>query len=125
MECHVKRIEILKFAPAIFSIAIFACSKPEPIDFDSSNDWHCVLAFEDTLQAAKEGGGEELAQSMAFRAEWAEARARRLNLTELTAGQKSSLRNQLASSARAGSESTIACRHRQNSDPTFPRNKTL
>lgn len=110
---------------AIVLIVVVGCSRREPIAFDSSNDWHCVLAFEQTTQAVREGGDEELAESMAFRARWAEAQARDAGVPEPNTGQKASLRDYLESGAREGAESSIACRRRQNQDPSFPKNQIL
>ena len=106
--------------PLVFLLAITACSRPEPIAFDPNNDAHCVLAFLETEEAAREGGGAELAKGMAFRADWARQAAKAKGEV-LSDGQTTSLNEYLRRGAREGSESTIACRHRQNADPSFPR----
>lgn len=125
-ECQVKHIAMLQTAAlAILSLSVVACSKAEPIEFDDANDWHCALAFEQTARAATKTDRVELANSMQFRAKWALEHARKSSLPEPTAGQKVTIRSYLESGAREGSQSTIACRHRQNSDPHFPASEAL
>ena len=111
---------MLRVVPLAFLFAVAACSRPEPIAFDPNNDAHCVLAFLETEEAAREGGGKELAKGMKFRANWAR-KAARAKGEILSDGQKASLNEYLRKGAREGSQSTIACRHRQNADPSFPR----
>ena len=99
-----------------------ACTRVEPIAFDASNDAHCALAFLETEGAAREGGGNELALNMAFRAQWAQERANAKGLA-FKPGQEVALNKYLRSGARQGAEAAIACRHRQNQDPAFPRSQ--
>ena len=102
-------------------LAITACTRPEAIAFDPNNDAHCVLAFLQTKEAARKVGKPDLEMGMASRADWARNVAKVKKL-QLLPGQELGLREYLESGAREGSKSTIACRHRQNADPRFPRN---
>jgi hypothetical protein len=103
-----------------FLLLCFAACRPTAASsFDPNDDAQCAVAFQLTADDAARSGDEPLAENMAFRAKWAQARAaaNQRNLSEI--GREAVL-NYLKRNSNAGANATIACRGKQNQDPAFP-----